>query len=419
MRNYLIGLSLGTYLLSWFTKVHHAQKGAWFSLVYGWEAFRVGLGPVWPGLNAVTSWSNGEPSEDGYAFLANMDVVPSLLSVPSALTNGWMLLLFAGLLRKKTESWRSFLLPGFIFCFCLNLFWLLSPLGLGPQDKHISGLRPGYFLWNLSFALVAISLLPQSADGLAWLAQIFRKIVIPATGISLLFAGYFHYKDLERRFEKSEESRKKEKEANARPDLRQLPWVKLTPIPAKTEKLSTPFLAELEKQIQASPSNPEPWLERAYLQATWGNEAGCREDFQKSLSLSTNKPSVYWSMGWALLNLGRFQEAEEAWTKAWTPKVGEPEPRWVPSAMAMACWKSGNKNQALAWYQRAAEREPEFFTTLEGLKERTSNWNTKEQDWLIEVYDVWNRTYDGRNSGEKLRKRLSGQTNSSSCSTCR
>ncbi|NBS55117.1 hypothetical protein EBT23_06115 [bacterium] len=217
-------MSLGTYLLSWFTKVHHAQKGAWFSLVYGWEAFRVGLGPVWPGLNAVTSWSNGEPSEDGYAFLANMDVVPSLLSVPSALTNGWMLLLFAGLLRKKTESWRSFLLPGFIFCFCLNLFWLLSPLGLGPQDKHISGLRPGYFLWNLSFALVAISLLPQSAAGLAWLAQIFRKIVIPATGISLLFAGYFHYKDLERRFEKSEESRKKEKEANARPDLRQLPW---------------------------------------------------------------------------------------------------------------------------------------------------------------------------------------------------
>ena len=417
MRNYLIGLSLGTYLLSWFTKVHHAQKGAWFSLIYGWEAFRVGLGPIWPSLNAVTSWSEGKPSESGYSLL--MTIIPSFLSVPSSFTNGWMVLFGLACLTKKVESWRPVLFSGFVFCFCLNLFWWLSPLGVGPQVKHISGLRPGYFLWNLSFALTAVSLLPQGETGLTWLTQIFRKIVIPATGVSLLFAGYFHYIDLERRFAKSEESRKEEKEAKARPDLRKLSWAELTPIPAKTEKLSTPFLVEIEKQIQASPSDPSPWLERAYLQATWGNEARCREDFQKALSLSTNKPSVYWSLGWALLNLGRFQEAEEAWTKAWTPVAGEPEPRWVPSAMAMACWKSGNKNQALAWYQRAAEREPESFTTLEGLKERTSNWNTKEQNWLIEVYDVWNRTYDGRNSGGNLRKRLSGQTNPSSCSTCR
>ena len=410
---------MGTYFLSWFTKVHGAQKGAWFSLFYGWEAFRVGLGPVWPGWNAVTSWSGGKPAKDGYAFLVNMDVVPSFLSVPSALTNGWMILLLAGLLLKKVESWRSCLLPGFIFCFCLNLFWLLSPLGIGPQSKEISGLRPGYFLWNLSFALAALSLLPRAKAPRLGLARIFRNILVPAAGISLLFAGYFHHKDLERRFKTSEDSRRKEKEARAQPEFHKLPWKQLTPIPAKTEKLSTPFLVEIEKQIQASPSDPEPWLQRAYLQATWGNETGCREDFQKALSLSTNKLSVYWSMGWALLNLGRFQEAEEAWSKAWTPREDEPEPRWVPSAMAIACWKSGNKNQALAWYQRAVEREPESFTTLEGLKNRTSHWNTREQNWLIEVYDAWDRTYLGRGSGERMRKRLSGQTHRSSCSTCR
>ncbi|NBV78167.1 hypothetical protein EBR66_08460, partial [bacterium] len=149
-----------------------------------------------------------------------MTIIPSFLSVPSSFTNGWMVLFGLACLTKKVESWRPVLFSGFVFCFCLNLFWWLSPLGVGPQVKHISGLRPGYFLWNLSFALTAVSLLPQGETGLTWLTQIFRKIVIPATGVSLLFAGYFHYIDLERRFAKSEESRKEEKEAKARPDFR-------------------------------------------------------------------------------------------------------------------------------------------------------------------------------------------------------
>ena len=414
-----MGLSLGIYLFSWFTKVHQAQKGAWFSLIYGWEAFRVGLGPVWPGLKTATTWSQGNPPKDGYAFLANLDVVPSLLSVPSSLTNGWMVLFALACGMKKVGLWRSVLFPGFIFCFCLNLFWLLSPLGIGPHEKTISGLRPGYFLWNLSFALAALSLLSRTESARAWLAEGLRKIVIPAACVSLLFAGYFHHLDLERRVEKIEVSIKKKEEAKTPPDFRKLAWAELTPIPGKSERISTPFSMDIDKQIQASPADPEPFLQRAYLQAIWGNEAACREDFQKALSLSTNKTSVYWSMGWALLNLGRFQEAGDSWSKAWAPKEGEPEPRWVPSAMAMACWKAGNKNEALAWYQRAAEREPASFTSLAGLKERISNWNTKEQAWLIEVHDAWQRTYLGRGSGEVLQRRLSSQGSNAPCSTCR
>lgn len=419
MRNYLAIFSLTAYLVSWFTKVHSAQKGAWFSFIYGWEAFRVGLGPIWPGLKAVTSWSEGKPSEGGYALL--LDIIPSFLSVPSSLTNGWMLLFALALIKKKVDSWRPVLISGFVFCFCLNLFWFLSPLGLGLYEAKakLSGLRAGYYLWALSFVLAAIALLPNKGSVEGWCREFLRRILLPTLVAGIGFAGFFKIQELERILQKEVAARKEEKQSSSSPKFRKIPLSEMTPIPDNSEKISTPFLVMLETEIKTNPLDPEPLLQRAYLHAIWGNEADCRKDFQQALVLSTNRPNVYWNMGWALLNLGRFQDAQEAWSKAWTPKESEPEPRWVPSAMAMACWKAGKKNEALAWYQRAAEREPASFASLAGLKERISKWNTKEQAWLIEVYDAWQRTYLGRGSGEILKRRLSGQGSNAPCSTCR
>lgn len=419
MRNFFIFLSFCSYTFSWVTRVHGAQKGGWFSWIYGWEAFRVGLGPLWPGLNTVTSWSEGKPSESGYTLL--LGIIPSFLSVPSALTNGWMLLFALALITKKVDSWRPVLIPGFVFCFCLNLFWLFSPLGLGLYETKatFSGLRAGYFLWAFSFAFAAIALLPSAPSLAAFLGQGLVRLLLPAATFVVVFAGFFRIQELERNLQKEVAHRKEEKKATPSANFRNLPLTGLTPIPENSGRISTPFLARMEQEIQAKPSDPEPLLQRAYLHAIWGQEAECRKDFQQALALSTNRPAVYWSMGWALLNLGRFDDAEGAWSKAWTPKAGEPEPRWVPSAMAMACWKSGKKNQALAWYQRAAEREPASFTTLAGLKDRISNWNTKEQSWLIEVHDAWQRTYLGRGSGEILRRQLSEKGSNAPCSSCR
>ena len=420
MKNYLALVSLVTYLVSWFTKVHTAQKGAWFSFFYGWEAFRIGMAPLWPGRGSITSWSNGSPAAKGYAILT--EIIPSFLSVPSALTNGWMLLLGVAIAMKKTTSWRSILFSGFVFCFCLNLFWGFSPLGWGQYEGKAAqgGLRPGYYLWVFSFALAAVALIPKSESINNFSREVLRRILLPATLAGIVFAGLFRVMDLERVLQKEVKTRKEdEKRSSNTPQYRSVPLAELTPLPENSEKISTPFLVLMDEKIKTNPSDPEPLLQRAYLHAIWGNEADCRKDFQQALLLSTNRPDVFWSMGWALLNLGRFQDAQEAWSKAWTPKEGEPEPRWVPSAMAMACWKAGKKNEALVWYQRAAEREPASFTSLAGLKERISNWNTKEQAWLIEVHDAWQRTYLGRGSGDILQRRLSGKDSNAPCSNCR
>jgi tetratricopeptide (TPR) repeat protein len=143
------------------------------------------------------------------------------------------------------------------------------------------------------------------------------------------------------------------------------------------------------------------------------------EDFKKALVLTTNKPSVYRSMGWALLNLNRFQEARDTWSKAWEPSDGKPEPSWAPRAMAIACWKSGDKNEALAWYQRAVERNPESLLSLEGIQKETISWNIREQNWLIEVYHTWKRTYLDRDSVRIMNQRLQPTNSSPSCKTCR
>ena len=143
------------------------------------------------------------------------------------------------------------------------------------------------------------------------------------------------------------------------------------------------------------------------------------ENFEKALVLTTNKPSVYRSMGWALLNLNRFQEARDTWSKAWAPHDGKPEPSWAPRAMAIACWKSGNVNEALAWYQRAVERNPESLLSLEGIQNETISWNIREQNWLIEVFYSWKRTYLDRDSVRIMKQRLQPTNSSPSCKTCR
>ena len=375
------------------------------------------LSPIWPGKGVITSWSNGKEGATSYDVFG--DAIPFFLSIPSALTNGWMIFLLTALALKKLEGREQFLQKGFIFCFCLNLFWFFSPLNDYFINNSEWKLFLGYYLWAASFAIAGLSLFPPKENWKSYLNQVFRRLFFPAFCVSILFFCYFCFQAMNERLKDAENLLKRENQSKTTPNLRTLPYAELTSIPATSKTISTPFLQELNKRVEADPKDAAPLVERGYLYAIWGKEAEAMENFEKALVLTTNKPSVYRSMGWALLNLNRFQEARDTWSKAWAPHDGKPEPIWVPRAMAIACWKSGNVNEALAWYQRAVERNPESLLSLEGIQNETISWNIREQNWLIEVFYSWKRTYLDRDSVRIMKQRLQPTNSSPSCKTCR
>lgn len=375
------------------------------------------LSPIWPGKGVITSWSNGKEGATSYDVFG--DAIPFFLSIPSAFTNGWMIFLLTALALKKLEGREQFLQKGFIFCFCLNLFWFFSPLNDYFINNSEWKLFLGYYLWAASFAIAGLSLFPPKENWKSYLNQVFRRLFFPAFCVSILFFCYFCFQAMNERLKDAENLLKRENQSKTTPNLRTLPYAELTSIPATSKTISTPFLQELNKRVEADPKDAAPLVERGYLYAIWGKEAEAMENFEKALVLTTNKPSVYRSMGWALLNLNRFQEARDTWSKAWAPHDGKPEPIWVPRAMAIACWKSGNVNEALAWYQRAVERNPESLLSLEGIQNETISWNIREQNWLIEVFYSWKRTYLDRDSVRIMKQRLQPTNSSPSCKTCR
>ena len=147
------------------------------------------LSPIWPGKGVITSWSNGNGGVTGYDSLG--DMIPFFLSIPSALTNGWMIFLLATLTLKKIKGREQFFQKGFIFCFCLNLFWFFSPLNSYFWDDLKGNLLLGYYLWTASFALAGLSLFPPNENWKSYLNQVFRRLFFPAFCVSILFVCYF------------------------------------------------------------------------------------------------------------------------------------------------------------------------------------------------------------------------------------
>ena len=106
----------------------------------GWQAFRVAASAVWP-LQDVTidKWYK--------AVLFSISAVTTLLFIPGSVSAVWS----GSRSLRRASAWIA------TSAFVVNAHWYVLYGGSARQD-----LRIGYFLWGLSFALVALGMFDLS-----------------------------------------------------------------------------------------------------------------------------------------------------------------------------------------------------------------------------------------------------------------
>jgi hypothetical protein len=116
------------FLVAWFLPVVDGGTSLRNGGLPGWEALWFALSPIWDRGTGMTWWQQ-------------------VLSVLSGLTNGWLVLSVTMLLRRRVGA-RRLLVAGLGVAALINAMWLVLFGGFGD-------LRIGYYLWTISFALLA------------------------------------------------------------------------------------------------------------------------------------------------------------------------------------------------------------------------------------------------------------------------
>jgi hypothetical protein len=124
-------------VVSWFLPAFIAQDiGA---PVAGWQAFRLSACAIWPCEEVQFQTLH-------HAVLATLSVITTLFFV---LCSPWVVLRGSRLLRR----WSAWVVAA---AFIFNTHWIIT---FGPQRSQLA---IGYFLWWLSFLLLAIGLFVSS-----------------------------------------------------------------------------------------------------------------------------------------------------------------------------------------------------------------------------------------------------------------
>ncbi len=102
---------------------------------------------------------------------------------------------------------------------------------------------------------------------------------------------------------------------------------------------------------------------------------------------STQARGVRWNQGWDLYRHGSAEAALAQWTRAAEGVRGNPS--WLPQTLALALWKLGRRDEALAWYAAAVRTEPQQWNDPARFAQLLPGWNETERAQLAEVQQAW------------------------------
>ena len=142
--------------------------------------------------------------------------------------------------------------------------------------------------------------------------------------------------------------------------------------------------------LARNPSHPVALTERGFQRHARGEHDLAEADYAAALVAAGDdtlvRRRVLWSHGWALFNAGLDQPALLAWGEAWRLHGGQPF--WVPYTRALAQWRSGQRDAAVASWDEAVRAMPEWGTD-EGLVMRTRYWPRAQFETASAVYAAW------------------------------
>ncbi|MFN7520419.1 MAG: tetratricopeptide repeat protein [Lysobacteraceae bacterium] len=155
-------------------------------------------------------------------------------------------------------------------------------------------------------------------------------------------------------------------------------------------------LHAVERALERSPDDPRLLVERGFQRHAMGQHDLAEVDYARALAAAGDnlllRRRVLWSHGWALLNAGSNERALEAWAEA--ERLHGGRPFWAPYSRALAEWRLGRRDAAVASWQQAVEGLPVLGTEA-GLLGRTAYWPGEQFETVRAVFGAWSEQHEG------------------------
>lgn len=139
--------------------------------------------------------------------------------------------------------------------------------------------------------------------------------------------------------------------------------------------------------VSAKTDHADELIERAWKKSLEGDRATVMRLYSRALNRTDatwHTERIHWSYGWAMLNLGDYACALAHFERSRSLDASSAAP-WLPQTLAVVYWLSGEKDTALAWFDRAANADPGCWADATKAERCTRHWQPKERKALGEL----------------------------------
>ena len=171
------------------------------------------------------------------------------------------------------------------------------------------------------------------------------------------------------------------------------PAARYLPLPISNTTINAPQrerLRAIERALRHRPEHPGLLAARGFIFAQRGEIDRAEADYSRAFALVGDdvlaRRHVLWSQGWARFEAGDDEGALRAWREAAALHGGRPY--WLPYSAALAEWRLGRRDVAVALFDVAVGGMPEWGTET-GLARRTQAWPSQQVEIAQAIFSAW------------------------------